>query len=367
MRQQSTGDLAQRVHDGVPIDRPTRGAVTAQPARPLGAASVGGVAPWVLLALLGIVAAGIAMGVAQPEPALPGLQDAGPVNEYALRAARALAEISAVGTVGAVLALAVLVPGSVLHADAAHTRHLGRVASRWAIAWAVFSAALVVLTCAEVVGFNAVELIRSGLLFDVVLPLPAARALLSTTAVAAVVAIWARTSPTRAVTWQLLALSLGGLIPPLLTSHTGHTQERGLALVSLVVHVPTAALWFGGLAVVVVHLRGWASALKFALPRFSTLAGACYAVVAVSGGLAAWSRIPAPELLWTSDYGRLVIVKIVALAALGVFGAVHRARTLPAAIAGAPRALLRLASGELLLLATTVGLAVALSTTAPPV
>lgn len=366
MRKQTLGSRTPHVDDGALLSVPTLVPAATPSTRDFREWHGGRPAALLLLATLGLVAAGVAMAVAQPDPGVPGLQDAGQVNEYGLRAARALAEIAAVGTVGAVLALAVLVSGTVLSGDAAESRRLGRVASRWAIAWAVFSAALLVLTCAEVVGFTAFELVRSGLLFDVVLPLPPARALLSSTAVATVVAIWARTAPTRAVTWQLLALSLGGLVPPLLTSHTGHAQERGLALASLVVHVPTVALWFGGLAVVVLHLRSWTSALRTALPRFSRLAGASYAVVAVSGGLAAWSRIPELDQLWTTPYGRLVIAKIAAIVALGVFGAVHRARTLPAAAAGSPRALVRLATGELVLMAFAVGLAVALSTTTPP-
>jgi putative copper export protein len=358
MRKQGVADMTQQVGDALAVaQRPRRSLPTLRHAP----------APWVLLSVLAVVAAGTAMAMAQPDPTVPGLQDSGPLNEYALRAVRALAEVSAVGTVGAVLALAVLVPGAVLASEPAEARRLGRVASRWSAGWALCSAALLVLTCAEVVGLDAFRLLRSGLLLDLVLPLPPARALLSTIAVAVVVAVWARTAATRAVTWQLLVLSLAGLVPPLLTSHTGHTQERGLALASLVVHVPTAALWFGGLAVLVLHLRGWTPALATGLRRFSRLAGGCFAVVAVSGGLSAWSRLPELDQLWTTSYGRLVVAKVVALAALGVFGAVHRARTLPAAASGRPRAVLRLAAGELVVLATAIGLAVALSTTAPPV
>ena len=65
----------------------------------------------------------------------------------------------------------------------------------------------------------------------------------------------------------------------------------------------------------------------------------------------------------TSGYGALVFAKAVAFALLVWIGWWHRRATLPALAANQPAAFWRLAAGELLLMAATVGLAVALSRT----
>ena len=59
--------------------------------------------------------------------------------------------------------------------------------------------------------------------------------------------------------------------------------------------------------------------------------------------------------------------KLAALLILGALGAAHRSRTLPALRAGRRWAFGRLAAGELVVFAATVGLAVALSRSPTPV
>jgi putative copper export protein len=65
----------------------------------------------------------------------------------------------------------------------------------------------------------------------------------------------------------------------------------------------------------------------------------------------------------TSGYGAVVFAKAVAFACLVAIGWCHRSRTLPALAAGRPSAFWRVAAGELMVMAATVGLAVALSRT----
>ncbi len=83
--------------------------------------------------------------------------------------------------------------------------------------------------------------------------------------------------------------------------------------------------------------------------------------------VAAATRVPSWADLWGTAYGQLVLVKLAAVSVVGVFGLVHRRRTLPDLAAGRPRSLLRLAVVELAVMAGTLGVAAALSTTAPPV
>jgi cytochrome c oxidase assembly factor CtaG len=71
-------------------------------------------------------------------------------------------------------------------------------------------------------------------------------------------------------------------------------------------------------------------------------------------------------VLFTSAYGLILLAKTAAFVVLGLMGGRHRRRTLPRLRAGEPHSFLLLALGEILIMAATVGLAVALSRTAPP-
>ncbi|MBZ9638088.1 CopD family protein, partial [Streptomyces sp. PSKA30] len=70
--------------------------------------------------------------------------------------------------------------------------------------------------------------------------------------------------------------------------------------------------------------------------------------------------------VFTSRYGLMVLAKAVAIVLLGSIGHCHRRRTLPALAEGRRRAFVRLAAGELLLMAAAMGLAVGLSRTPAP-
>jgi cytochrome c oxidase assembly factor CtaG len=135
----------------------------------------------------------------------------------------------------------------------------------------------------------------------------------------------------------------------------------------MIAHMVAAAVWVGGLAGIVICLRGDAELLARGVRRFSVVALGCFTVVAVTGAASAWIRLGEPSRLWTTPYGLLVIGKIAALVALGGFGLRHRRATVAALVEGrSRRPFLRLAVGEIAVMAATIGLAVALSRTAPP-
>ena len=125
-------------------------------------------------------------------------------------------------------------------------------------------------------------------------------------------------------------------------------------------------MWVGGLVTLVLLrpvLRG--GALATVVSRFSGLALAAVVVVSVSGVLNASTRLDGPADL-ASRYGLLVLAKVALVAVLAAAGWWHRRSLLPALAAG--RAVFwRLVTGELLVMAVTVGVAVALSGTSPPV
>jgi putative copper resistance protein D len=135
----------------------------------------------------------------------------------------------------------------------------------------------------------------------------------------------------------LVLCAVVGVLLLVAAGHAGGLSERwhDLATVSLELHVFAAALWTGGLGAIITLLVADRALLARALPRYSPLAGGCLAVVAVSGLLNAVVELGTkpgtsliPELL-TSDYGRLVILKVVCLCLLAVLGANVRYRLLP--------------------------------------
>jgi putative copper resistance protein D len=85
-----------------------------------------------------------------------------------------------------------------------------------------------------------------------------------------------------------------------------------------------AAIWLGGLLTIVVTRRTLEGGrIGPVLSRYSSLALLCFVVVAASGVVNADLRVGTLENLLT-PYGILVVVKVLALCALGTFGAVQR-------------------------------------------
>ena len=99
---------------------------------------------------------------------------------------------------------------------------------------------------------------------------------------------------------------------------------HGAAVSSLGLHLVFAAVWLGGLLTIVFIRRSLETGrIGQVLSRYSTFALICFIVVAVSGYVNASLRVGSFDGL-TTPYGVLVIVKVGALLALGVFGAFQR-------------------------------------------
>ncbi len=94
-------------------------------------------------------------------------------------------------------------------------------------------------------------------------------------------------------------------------------------------HVTAAALWIGGLiALAFVAPRDGAppELLAAAARRFSTLAVAAVAILALTGVARALSELSAVSQLWTTGYGRAILVKTGLFAVLLGLGAASRSR-----------------------------------------
>ena len=166
----------------------------------------------------------------------------------------------------------------------------------------------------------------------------------------------------------ITAATAVGLAPLAEQGHAGGAADHNLAVTALWLHLIFAAVWVGGLLLLVV-LRASAGPDRLAaiLPRYSTLALVSFLVVAISGYVSAAIRVGSlPELL--TPYGLLVVAKVVALGVLGLLGALQRRVFVGRILSGAGHRLFALfVAVELAFMGVASGVAAALARTAPPV
>jgi len=159
------------------------------------------------------------------------------------------------------------------------------------------------------------------------------------------------------------------LIPMALQGHSGDTSSHDAATTSIYLHIVFAAIWLGGLLTLILcrkQLEG--GRIATVITRYSTLALICFVVVGISGVVNADIRIGTWENLLT-PYGILVLVKVAAIGALGIFGIFQRRfliGRLGGNIAGAARYFWIFIAGELVFMGIASGTAVALSRTVDP-
>lgn len=328
--------------------------------RVAGPAAVGAaVAAVAVLTCVTALAGGGGAPVDLPE----GIADPGPVVGWGLPLARLAGLLASALVVGALLVGAGLGPD-----DPVLRRRARRSACRGATVWALAALVACLLTAADTAGST----LTAGDPADLAGGMVAgpASAHLGVAGLVAGLALACTVAFTRRRVRVLLLLALLASLPVPLVENAGAAGDGGLALHGLAVHVLAASLWTGGLAGLVLLLRGDRAALAVAVPRFSTLALGAYLALVGSGLAAMTASLPLSgdglSAAWSGGYAGVVVAKACAVALLGGVGIVHRRTLLPRVVAGQPRAFVRLAVVELLVMASGTGLAAALSRTPPP-
>lgn len=153
----------------------------------------------------------------------------------------------------------------------------------------------------------------------------AARALMVVVIVGAV--LWRQRSP-RSALYVVALASLGAVVAHVMAGHAAAGSLRAAKIVVQVVHFEAVAVWLGGLAVMLVSLRGLDDKTVH-VRRFSSIAGIALAVVAGTGVARAVNEVASFGALWSTSYGRVVGAKIVGLAVLAGLGGWNRYRQLP--------------------------------------
>ncbi|CAO5175038.1 putative membrane protein [Frankia sp. AiPs1] len=259
----------------------------------------------------------------------------------------------------------------------ATARSRGRRAADAAVVWLLATLAELVFTLSDVSARPAGDVLDRKALRSFVTSTSQGRSLLVVAVLALLVAIVGRTVTTTTAAGALLILAGAALLPPVLAGHASSSGQHAVAIVALAVHVIAASLWVGGLLGLLGAVRLPAATFGPALRRYGRFAAGAAAATAVSGIGSAALRLGGVAPLWNTRYGVLVLLKAVGLVAAVALGGLLRRRVIDH-LAAAPSpsdasavsplgTFVRLASVELTVLVATLGLAVGLARTAPPV
>jgi len=291
----------------------------------------------------------------------PARLDPGVVTAWGLPIVRLVVVVSAVGTIG-MLVTGMLLPRTNREMSGEARRCLVS-AGRLALVWAAATAAMLVLGWSD---FTRLPVTKATVqqIFDGTPSYPDAMPFLFAAALAMVIAGAAYLARSATGLAVVLLLAVYNVLP--LTTR-GHEVEGAVIGIAVTVHVVALAVWMGGLAGLLIHVRRAPTLLAVAVPRFSRLALACFVAVAASGLAAAWVSLGSPAELRSTHYGTLVIYKAEALVVLGFLSWWLHRRTVPGVAQQRSRhAFTRFAALEIVVMAAAIALGVALAQTPAP-
>ena len=284
---------------------------------------------------------------------------------WGLPIVRAIHDLAAASTVGLLVVAATIIPEA---RSTSRRITAARYACASGVVWVVAGLVGLVFSFASTSGTPLTDPTFGAQLQTFVLQLEFLRVAAISSAMALVVTIGAAVVRRRSGMVALAALSVLAILPLSLAGHAAGSASHDTAVNSLALHLVSAVVWVGGLLALAMLRPLLGTALGVSVQRYSTLAGWCFVAVAVSGAANAWIRVGSIGNL-ASSYGALVILKVVALVALGVAGWQQRSRVVNRIAADplAGRLFGRLALIELVVMSAAFALGTALSRSAPPV
>ena len=169
----------------------------------------------------------------------------------------------------------------------------------------------------------------SGLLHDVPLSSRFGGTMAAVALIAALGAVFAAIAPIYPVVEPLVFAAALLLLPgPSIAGHALDPGRSRLEVVDDVVHVAAASIWLGGVLSLGLALRrgGDRGAL---MRRFSNVAVVSVALLGITGIIRACGELATFSQVWTTGYGRALLIKTALLVALVAVGWVNRYRLIP--------------------------------------
>lgn len=315
------------------------------------------------IAVLGISLTAVVLGLlSSGEATGPQLVDPGVVVRWGLPLVSALTNLASAVTIGAFATAAFLISPT-----AARAWRGSLTVGQWgAVVWALSAVAQAIFSYASIWGRPLTSPNFGSELLIFFRGTELGVNYFWAAALAVLVSLFA--VATGGVNMALWTTILGGiaLVPVALTGHAAGAVAHNLAVSAQWLHLAPVALWVGPLLALIVVRRWLGDQLVPAAKRYSNMALWCYVIIAVSGTIAAVIRLNSPIELVTSPWGRLLLLKVVLFGGLGVAGWMHRERTIPQ-LDEKPGLFWRLAIIEVAVMGAAGGIAVALSSSAPPV
>jgi len=282
-----------------------------------------------------------------------GLPDAGQVTFWFLQLAILAHTVLGVRILGVFVVSGFIAPQAektVSRTERDNIVHAAALAGLWAMA----ALAAAIATLSNVLALSLRETLTPGILGTYLWALPPSRAYLYTALIAVGISIWATLATALNSIAILSALTLAGIISPLLNSHSASLGDHSLALTASVTHGIAMSLWVGALFAMGPYIK---SGSQIVIARFSTLATWSVIALAVSGAAAAYTRMDSLTDLWRSGYGELVLIKIVLFVVVMLVAAKVRTRL------GLSKSIAKFVRFEIMLMAIAIGVGVALHST----
>lgn len=243
---------------------------------------------------------------------------------------------------------------------------LGKLTSIFASLWLVTLAVQSIFTVSEVLALSAGDSLNPVILQSLLTQTTVGQVIIAQFVLVALVALLGWVVLGRVTGWIVFAIAATAAFLPGLTGHSGMSDGHNGASIALGLHMVFMSVWVGGLVALVWYIKTSATVSRVVINRYSLLAAVSVVVVVESGLLNASMRIDGLAPYLTSTYGGIVLAKITIVVVLVGFGWRHRQELAQSPRESNPRQLVQLASGELLWMGVVIGLAVALSRTAPP-
>jgi copper transport protein len=113
---------------------------------------------------------------------------------------------------------------------------------------------------------------------------------------------------------------------PGLGGHASTGRWRWFALPADIVHVAAMATWLGGLVLVLACVLPVSDPvlLRRVVPRFSRVAMWCIVAIVASGSFQAWRQVGSLHAFTSTDYGRLLLVKLAGVVVILAAAALSR-------------------------------------------
>lgn len=184
------------------------------------------------------------------------------------------------------------------------------------------------------------------------------------------IVLWAATNTaSRLMNWVAAGGALLGIIGMISSGHAAGNASLLLTPVFLL-HILMAGIWFGALWLLYAMTGGGTETITLAetLRQFSSRATVLVIVLLICAGILGWHQLDAmPSFLFTTDYGRWLLLKLALVIGVLVLAALNRWRHTPALEReGKSGPLRKSIRSEIILMGFILAVTTVLASTPPP-